>query len=210
MTYSCPECNGHVEFDGDYSGESFGCPHCQREVRFVAIPPPVIPCAESAVELLRPGLAELAGSDQPPQVVAACLTQLQNYLTRQEEVLAVAIQSRVMAVTVKPDIVAATNRRMIVLRRGLFSCQMMDALWIDVADVRVEETLTGGCVTIQRTNGSQIVIDKLNKEAARKLYRFCQEKEELMRVARHALNLQTAAAGAARINVNVDARDGRR
>ncbi len=188
--------------EGTYAGESLTCPHCQQQTQFSTLPPS-IPAVATTPPLERSKPSDLAGTDQPPEIVAGCLSQLQNYLTSGEEVSVLAIQSRLMAITLKPDLIAATNRRIIILRRGLFSCQMLDSLWIDVADVTVQESITGATLMVRQTTGATLSIDKLNKDAARKLYRFCQENEEFMRVARYQQKLQASAASAARVNVNL-------
>ncbi|MGN6556065.1 MAG: PH domain-containing protein [Verrucomicrobiota bacterium] len=207
MKYSCPTCLGHVELDGHYSGEIYSCPHCQSEVQFQAITcPPPIPLEGTLPPPVISSLTlvEIAGPDQQLDQVGEALTQLTGYCTAEERIMKLVVQSRLMSVSIKPDIIAATNRRLIILKRGMFSCKMWDALWIDVANVQIQEQLTGALISVQLVSGEASYMDKLPKTAARDLYRFCQSHEEMMRAARHAHRLHAASAAAMRVNVNVE------
>lgn len=203
MKYSCSDCLGHIEMDDLYDGQTVVCPHCSANVQLQPVlesdgdlvtAPPMIPGST---------LADIAGPGQPLDAVASVLPQLRGYCTEGEEVMRVVVQSKLMAATLKPDLIAATNRRLIILRRGFFSCKMWDGLWIDVSDVKVEESITGATVTVRLVNGTWSSLDRLPKEAARSLYRHCQSMEEQMRVARYAQNLQAVSMGAAKVNVNI-------
>ena len=204
MKYGCPNCNGHVEIE-EYNDSSIGCPHCGMQVIFtpmhVPTPPPLVPVPQLAA----PNAAELAAG-QPVEEVTSAMRHLEQYCTQGEIVAGIALQNRIMTAGMTPDLIACTGRRIILLVRGVFGCKMMDALWIDVCDVRIEEGIIGASIRVSLVNGTAYIIEKLHKPAARAFYRLCQAREEEMRVARNAHLLQRAAAGAARINVNVDRR----
>jgi hypothetical protein len=203
MKYCCPQCNGHVELDGEYAGQGIICPHCQATVQFQELSMDIVTGAQPTI-LQGVPLNEVAGPDQDVAGVAAVMDQLRGYCTSDESVLRVVVQSKLMSVSIKPDLIAATTRRIIILRRGVFSCQMWDALWVDVHDVEIAESITGATLSVTKTNSYGARLDKLPKAAARDFYRFCQSKEELMRAVRYAQRIQTAAAGAARVNVNIN------
>jgi hypothetical protein len=200
MKYSCLECGGHIEVDEALSDGSVACPHCQASSQFVLVspdggsPPPIL--GELSV-------AEVVGADQCEQAVLAAVDQVRGFCTAQEKVLRAIVQSRVLSLSIKPDVVAATNRRLIVLRRGVFSCRMWDALWVDVLDVKIEERLTGAVLSIRLTNGQFTQVEHLPKESARKFYQYCQQSEEAMRMVRFGYQIAATSAGAARVNVNV-------
>jgi DNA-directed RNA polymerase subunit RPC12/RpoP len=202
MKYACSQCDGHVELEGDYSGQEMVCPHCQATVQFRELTLDVVTGAQPPI-LGGVSLNQVAGPDQDTAVVAQVVEQLRGYCTPDESVLRVVVQSKLMAVSIKPDLIAATTRRIIILRRGLFSCQMWDALWVDVYDVEIAESITGATLSVTKTSSYGARLDKLPKLAAREFYRFCQSREEVMRAVRYAQQIQTAAAGAARVNVNI-------
>lgn len=207
MKLECPECRGRVEIDGAYDFQTVAqCPHCSRGVVFAGMGECAVAAAGEPPVMARESrsIVELAAGQDIGEVTAA-LAELKEYCTPGEEVVAVALQSRLMAGLSKPDVVAVTDRRLIVLARSMFGCRMMDALWIDVADVQIKESITGASIHASLVNGRAFVIEKLNKVAARSLYRVCQGREEEMRVRRHAHQLHHAAAGAAKINVNLNA-----
>ena len=200
MKYSCSECLGHVELDDVYDGSEVACPHCAATVLLTPVdvvqgaPPPV---------LNKVSLVGMADTDQALGDVAKALTLLSRYCTPSETVLRVVLQSKLMSVSLVPDLIAASNRRVIVLRRGIFSCQMWDAAWIDVADIQVAESFTGATLLVRLVNGATTSLERLPKDSAREFYRFCQTVEEEMRVARYSQTLQVASAGASKVNVNI-------
>lgn len=190
--------------DGDYDGQAVECPHCHVAVRLE----PINSLPELATGAVPPVLdgipvAELAGSDQDVGVVTEVLSQVKGYCTDAETVLRLVVQSKLMAATIKPDVIVATNRRMIILDRSLFATKMWDALWVDIGNVQIEESITGATISVVKTNGQIVRLDKLPKASARELYRLCQSKEELMRTVRYAQNINAAQAGASKINLNV-------
>lgn len=204
MKYACPQCLGHMVLDEPYDNQPIACPHCQAsvilqsfEVATVAAPP-----VSTAVESI--ALPEIAGPAQSLEAVASVLNTLRSYCTTAESIFRVVVQSKLLSVSLKPDCVAATSRRLIILHRGLISVKMWDALWIDVADVRIEESLTGATLIIVTTSGAGASLDRLPKPAAREFYRFCQSREEEMRVARYAARVHLAQAAASKVNVNVE------
>jgi len=205
MKYSCPQCQGHVVLYGPYAGESLDCPHCQARVSLqpLASELDMVTGAEPPVLDVVP-LHEMAGADQDVGAVAQAVATLKDYCTPDESVLRVVVQSKLMAVTVNPDFIAATTRRVIILSRSFFSRQMWDAPWVDVHDVEIVESITGAAISVTKTNGTGARLDKLPKTAGRIFYRFCQSREERMRAVRYAQQIHTAAAGAARVNVNIE------
>jgi hypothetical protein len=189
--------------DGEYANQEMACPHCADVVRFQELSLDIVTGAAPPVMGAVP-FAELSGPDQDPSTVNAVIAQLQRYCNPEESILKLAIQSRLMSVSIMPDAIAATTRRIIILSRGVFSTQMWDALWVDIYDVQISESITGATISVTRTNGAGAMLGKLPKTSARNFYRFCQSKEELMRSVRFAQRIQTAAAGAARVNVNIE------
>jgi hypothetical protein len=201
--------------DGVYGGEVMACPHCSQAVQFVADPPPVEGNATLAPKALdhtvgalppvmgQIPLAEMAGRDQDLGVVAGAVAELASYCTESESVLRLVVQSKLMSVSLRPDLVAATNRRIIMLSRGLFSRKMWDSLWVDVHDVQIYESITGASISVTKTNANGARLDKLPKQSAREFYKFCQTREEQMRQVRREHQLQSAAAGASKVMVNV-------
>lgn len=190
MRYTCPACLGAVEIDGMYEGQEMGCPHCNTSVVFKA----EAALVSAPPKMEYPALAH--GAD------AEAIGQVRSYCTEGEHLMHVVAQSKVVGF--KPDIIAATDRRLLILRRGLLSQVLWDVLWIDVADVKISESIFGAEIAVHTTQGRVEVVGKLPKEPARSLYRYCQAGEEQMRAARHASRLATLAAGAGRINVSVN------
>src|SRR5262245_61876469 len=117
MQYPCPNC--HVEFLVEESdgAKSVTCPHCKQQVSAPAVPalltlPTLAPKREAGQELM-----ELAG-EQSMDVVTKVLEDLRKYCTESETILALAVQLRMLS-GIKPDVMAATDRRLIILKRKI-------------------------------------------------------------------------------------------
>lgn len=213
MKFSCPDCAGHVLCEAPYDGAPVVCPHCAATVALLPLPDAplaqLLPAPDAAA--LPPvlagssqrSLAELAGPNQPLDLVAQMLTLVARYLTPGEHVMRIVVQSKLMSLSLVPDLVAATTRRLIIVRRGIFSCQLWDALWIDIADVQVSESFSGATLLVRLVTGAAATLDRLPKDAARDFYRFCQAAEEQMRLERYGQRAALAAAGASQVNVQV-------
>src|SRR5688572_17779798 len=127
MKYQCSACFGNVEMDGQYDGQVLECPHCRAAVTFQVInaltPPPVqtvtfdevVPASAAAPVSGAISITEIAGPDQAPEDITAALEQLKGFCTGEETVLRVVVQSKLTSMKLKPAIVAATTRRIIIL-----------------------------------------------------------------------------------------------
>lgn len=141
--------------------------------------------------------------EQDPKAIEKIAGKLNELLMNEETVEYIAVQKK-PAVTISPDCVALTNKRIIFCRSKNLGLAMdfQDYLWKDVADCQMKEGVFGAEFTIKTTDGSISKIDYLPKAQARKLYSFAQEQEEKQREYRRQLELESKRAGAQRITVS--------
>lgn len=117
--------------------------------------------------------------EQDPKAVEKVLGKLRDMLTSGEDVVYLAVQKK-PAVTITPDTVAITNKRIIFCIPGnlglTMSFQMFN--WADIKEVSFKEEFFGAKFTAVPLSGENITIDYIPKVQARKLYQFSNEQLE--------------------------------
>ncbi len=117
--------------------------------------------------------------DQDPKTAEKILNKLRDMLTSGEVVVYLAIQKK-PAVTLIPDCIAITNKRIIFCRPenlGL-TTNFITFLWEDVKEVSFKEEFFGSKFITVPQRGENVAIDYIPKVQARKLYQFSNEQLE--------------------------------
>ncbi|MCB8935892.1 MAG: PH domain-containing protein [Anaerolineae bacterium] len=126
-------------------------------------------------------IARFMTEDQDPEQVAKIYEKLSQLLTRGEEPLYIAVQ-KPMVLDLTPEIVVMTNRRLMHYTPDLFGrAKFTDYIWRDMRSVELEENVWRATLTIEIHDGTQIRVDNLVKEQARRLYAIAQQMEENVR-----------------------------
>ena len=118
-------------------------------------------------------IKKILNEDQDPKAIEKITSKLENLLMTNEEVGYIAVQKK-PAVTIFPDSVVVTNKRIIICKPknlGL-SMEFIDYDWDDVAGTFVKEGILGADFTFNTKSDLTITIDYLPKNQARKLYTF--------------------------------------
>lgn len=141
-------------------------------------------------------LQKFLGEEQDAAVVQRVHARALELCTQGENIKYIAVQKKPI-VTIAPDAVLLTNKRVIIFRPKLFGMSFEDFPWRDVEDIHVKEGLLGATFSVQPVSGERVEIDSLPKAQARKLYQFGQEMEEQVHHQRrqHDLEDKRAAAG---------------
>lgn len=137
--------------------------------------------------------------------VTAGVSYLRELLVAGETLEAHAIQRRIFALDHRRIMVAATTGRFIALtRRLLGGYTSSDVRWQDLHDANLREGTFGADLTITPAAGGDLAsADKpgrsityqgLQKEAARRVYRVCQEQEQAWREKRRVRDLDEMRA----------------
>lgn len=117
--------------------------------------------------------------DQDPRTAEKVLGKLRDMLTSGEAIVYLAIQKK-PAVTLIPDCIAVTNKRIIFCipeNLGL-TTSFITFTWEDVKEVSFKEEFFGSKFITIPQRGENVSIDYIPKVQARKLYQYCNEQLE--------------------------------
>jgi hypothetical protein len=122
-------------------------------------------------------------------------------LTANEVIQYVAVQKKPV-VTIKPDAIVCTNKRLIfyvVKLLGRFD--FFDYQWRDLSDAHISQGLLSSTFTARHVNGTVVKMEHIPKEVATKLYRLAQQREEDALEERRQRKMEETRAGASNITV---------
>ena len=127
-------------------------------------------------------LKKILNEDQDPKAIEKITSKLENLLMTNEEVGYIAVQKK-PAITVFPDSIVVTNKRIILCKPknlGL-SMEFMDYDWDDVAGTFVKEGFLGSDFTFSTKTELTHTVDYLPKNQARKLYTYAKEQLDILK-----------------------------
>ena len=127
-------------------------------------------------------LKKILNEDQDPKAIEKITSKLENLLMTHEEVGYIAVQKK-PAITVLPDSIVVTNKRIIICKPknlGL-SMEFIDFNWDEIAASFVKEGILGAEFTFSTKNELTHTIDYLPKNQARKLYTFAKEQLDALK-----------------------------
>lgn len=127
-------------------------------------------------------LKKILNEDQDPKAIEKITSKLANLLMSNEEVGYIAVQKK-PAVTIFPDSIVVTNKRIILCKPknlGL-SMEFIDYDWDDIAASFVKEGILGADFTFSTKSDLTHTVDYLPKNQARKLYTFAKEQLDLLK-----------------------------
>lgn len=120
--------------------------------------------------------------DQDPKTAEKILGKLRDMLNPGEVIIYLAIQKK-PAVTLIPDCIAVTNKRIVFcLPENLgLTTNFITFIWKDVKEVSFKEEFFGAKFITIPNKGENIAIDYIPKIQARKLFQYCNEQIEKSR-----------------------------
>jgi Bacterial PH domain len=127
-------------------------------------------------------LKKILNEDQDPKAIEKITAKLANLLMTNEEVGYIAVQKK-PAVTILPDSIVVTNKRIILCKPknlGL-SMEFVDYDWDDIAASFVKEGILGSDFTFSTKSDLTHTVDYLPKNQARKLYTYAKEQLDLLK-----------------------------
>lgn len=127
-------------------------------------------------------LKKILNEDQDPKAIEKITAKLVNLLMSNEEIGYIAVQKK-PAVTILPDSIVVTNKRIILCKPknlGL-SMEFIDYDWDDIAASFVKEGILGADFTFSTKSDLTHTIDYLPKNQARKLYTYAKEQLDLLK-----------------------------
>lgn len=127
-------------------------------------------------------LKKILNEDQDPKAIEKITSKLANLLMSNEEIGYIAVQKK-PAVTILPDSIVVTNKRIILCKPknlGL-SMEFIDYDWDDIAGSFVKEGILGADFSFSTKTNLTQTIDYLPKNQARKLYTYAKEQLDLLK-----------------------------
>ena len=127
-------------------------------------------------------LKKILNEDQDPKAIEKITAKLENLLMSNEEVGYIAVQKK-PAVTIFPDSIVVTNKRIILCKPknlGL-SMEFIDYDWDDISGSFVKEGILGADFTFTTNSDLTQTVDYLPKNQARKLYTYAKEQLDLLK-----------------------------
>jgi Bacterial PH domain len=127
-------------------------------------------------------LKKILNEDQDPKAIEKITSKLKDLLMNNEEIGYIGVQKK-PAITVFPDSIVMTNKRIIMCKPknlGL-SMDFIDYDWDDIAGTFVKENILGSEFSFSTKTELVINIDYIPKNQARKLYTFAKEQLDLIK-----------------------------
>lgn len=141
-------------------------------------------------------------SDQQDPVVAKQIyDRVTDILTRDEQIQYIAVQKPLLSMT--PDAVVLTNRRLIIYRPKLLGgVSFEDYIWRDLYEMKLDEGMMTSTITAKTIKKTILALNNLPKAQARKLYSYGQEMEEQVREERRAREMEEKRAASGGVNIH--------
>ncbi|CAD0001470.1 MULTISPECIES: PH domain-containing protein [Flavobacterium] len=120
--------------------------------------------------------------EQDPKAIEKITSKLSDLLMKGEEVGYIAVQKK-PAITVFPDSIVLTNKRIIICEPknlGL-SMDFTDYTWDNIAGAFVKENILGSEFSFNTNTDFSISIDYIPKIQARKIYTYAKEQLDLLK-----------------------------
>lgn len=127
-------------------------------------------------------IKKFLNEEQDPKAIEKITAKLNDLLMKNEEVGYIGVQKK-PAITVFPDSIVLTNKRIIMCKPknlGL-SMDFTDYAWEDIAGTVVKENILGSEFSFSTKTDVQVSIDYIPKTQARKIYTFAKEQLELLK-----------------------------
>jgi hypothetical protein len=127
-------------------------------------------------------IKKFLNEEQDPKAIEKVTSKLQDILMRNEEVGYIAVQKK-PALTVLPDSVVVTNKRIIICQPknlGL-SMNFIDYTWDDIEGTFVKENILGSEFSFSTKTDLQVSIDYIPKIQARKIFTYAKEQLDILK-----------------------------
>ncbi|WP_281227671.1 PH domain-containing protein [Flavobacterium aquiphilum] len=127
-------------------------------------------------------IKKFLNEEQDPKAIEKVTSKLQDILMKNEEVGYIAVQKK-PALTVLPDSIVVTNKRIIICQPknlGL-SMNFIDYTWDEIEGTFVKENILGSEFSFSTKTEMQVTIDYIPKIQARKIFTFAKEQLDILK-----------------------------
>ena len=121
--------------------------------------------------------------EQDPKAIEKIASKLIDLLMKNEEIGYIAVQKK-PAITVLPDSIVMTNKRIIICQPknlGL-SMNFIDYTWDEVEGTFVKENILGSEFSFTTRTNMEVSIDYIPKIQARKIFTYAKEQLDILKV----------------------------
>jgi len=127
-------------------------------------------------------LKKFLNEEQDPKAIEKITSKLNDLLMKNEEIGYIAVQKK-PALTVLPDSIVLTNKRIIICQPknlGL-SMNFTDFTWDDIEGTFVKENILGSEFSFSTKTQIQVSIDYIPKTQARKIFTYAKEQLDILK-----------------------------
>lgn len=127
-------------------------------------------------------IKKFLNEEQDPKAIEKVTSKLQDILMKNEEVGYIAVQKK-PALTVLPDSIVLTNKRIIICQPknlGL-SMNFIDYTWDDIEATFIKENILGSEFSFSTKTELQVSIDYIPKIQARKIFTYAKEQLDALK-----------------------------
>ena len=127
-------------------------------------------------------LKKFLNEEQDPKAIEKVMSKLNDLLMKNEEIGYIAVQKK-PAITVLPDSIVVTNKRIIICQPknlGL-SMNFTDYSWDEIESTFVKEGILGSDFSFVTKTALSVTIEYIPKVQARKMYAFAKEQIDLLK-----------------------------
>jgi hypothetical protein len=120
--------------------------------------------------------------EQDPKAIEKIASKLSDLLMKNEEIGYIAVQKK-PAITVLPDSIVMTNKRIIICQPknlGL-SMNFIDYTWDEIEGTFVKENILGSEFSFTTKTNMEVSIDYIPKIQARKIFTFAKEQLDILK-----------------------------
>ena len=143
-------------------------------------------------------IKKFLNEEQDPKAIEKVTSKLKDILMKNEEVGYIAVQKK-PALTVLPDSIVMTNKRIIICQPknlGL-SMNFIDYTWDEIEGTFVKENILGSEFSFSTKTEMQVSIDYIPKVQARKIFTYAKEQLDILK------NAATNRAASEEVKVEV-------
>jgi hypothetical protein len=127
-------------------------------------------------------LKKFLNEEQDPKAIEKVMSKLNDLLMKNEEIGYIAVQKK-PAITVLPDSIVVTNKRIIICQPknlGL-SMNFTDYSWDEIESTFVKEGILGSDFSFVTKTAISVTIEYIPKVQARKMYAFAKEQIDVLK-----------------------------
>lgn len=127
-------------------------------------------------------IKKFLNEEQDPKAIEKITSKLNDLLMKNEEIGYIAVQKK-PAITVFPDSIVVTNKRIIICQPknlGL-SMNFIDYTWDEIEGTFVKENILGSEFSFSTKTQIQVSIDYIPKTQARKIFTYAKEQLDILK-----------------------------